>query len=148
MPVLSKLSNDCNVLTTRFSGAVAPEDVDSNFTAILLDLSETSVLTEIVDFSTASLDNLRPQALRDAAERVGRLMKDMGICLRTVILAPDDAAFGLGRVYAAQAQFAGVSEVYVTRTPDEAAEWLGWSREDLQKHLDLAASKRQAHRLV
>jgi hypothetical protein len=122
MPVTYQIDLARNLIRTRCTGDVTPEEVANHFRelardpnrpkrlSVLLDLSEETSLPEVGDLRGVS------NQIREIEQSV-----QFGVC---AIVAPDDALFGMMRMFEVLASEHFVA-TRVFRELAEAEEWLG-----------------------
>jgi hypothetical protein len=74
--------------------------------------------------ATAATMPLTAADVQSLAMRVGRALRDEGPRAPVAIVAPDDALFGMMRMYQMLCENQGVTQIHVCRTRAEAETWL------------------------
>jgi hypothetical protein len=130
MPFDYRLDPDCRVLVTTGRGTITDGDVFA-YQRELGARPDLAACDELIDMSGVA------QIALPSAERV-RKLADLAVesdvpaaAARLAIVAPDDFAFGLGRMYAAYRETnpRSTKQVGVFRSRADALEWLGLCEE-------------------
>ena len=126
MPFDYRLDPGCQVLLTRGRGTITDHDVFA-YQREVGARPDLAACDELIDMSSVE------QIASPLAERV-RTLADLAAetdaptaAARLAIVAPDDFAFGLGRMYAAYRETnpRSTKQVGVFRSRADALEWLG-----------------------
>jgi hypothetical protein len=126
MPIDYHIDSDQRLVVARAYGAVVREDLFA-YQRDVWSRPEVAGFSELVDMSGAEmLGDARAEEMLALAELAARMDPPGGRAGRLAILAPQDLAFGLGRVYQAYREQTGggTKQVGVFRTMDEALRWL------------------------
>ena len=78
----------------------------------------------LIDTSEGPLPTLTPEKIRHIVDRVTEVVHRAGPRGPTAIVAPDNAVFGMGRMFETLCDLAGIPNVRVFRNRIEAEQWL------------------------
>ncbi len=124
MPISYRWDAARRFLRTTMHGHVTDVDLSEHVACIVHDPAITAPVRELVDLSAAErvdFSAARLQQLAAAAASHG----DRFAGMRTAVVAPTDASFGLGRMYELLADsLASPITVAVFRTTEQAEAWL------------------------
>lgn len=134
MPCSFEVRRDLGLVVTRFHGRISDEDFVGLYTALLASGSGFEPgLGEVADLRAAQFA-VSPAALRRVNDMTRAWMGGARGRYRTVIIAPDDIAYGLSRLYGGISQ-PGPEEVQVFRSLPAAAEALDMAPDALEDAL-------------
>lgn len=125
MPVEYLISRDLDLVYARWWGRVDIDLVRANFMAYLSDRNYRPGRPELLDVSGVTEVDLDFQRVRLILRAVNDQVPGERVHTRTVLWAPDDAAFATGRMYQQLADYAGGISVEVYRDEAEALAALG-----------------------
>ncbi len=108
-----------------FSGVVAEYDIALSY-AMVADPTGEPTMDLIVDTTgIEGLDRITDALKSIALQRGADAKRDRPAPARVAIVAPSDAIFGMARMYEGYRESSGTSPYQVSRTMEEAREWLG-----------------------
>jgi hypothetical protein len=119
------VDHDRRRVVAKATGKLAPEDFFRYQQEVWAD-PEVRGYDELVDMSgVEAIASPTPENVRKLAD-LSVSMDPEGVPTKFAIVAPDDLAYGLGRMYGAVRELdeRGSKEVRVFRTLQEAEEWL------------------------
>ncbi len=136
MGISYSIDRESGLLQTNWVGAIDGADFVSAYLRILGDPRLGAVTHEIADLTGVTRITLPVTAMKRVIAEVAR--RHPGARLRTAVIAPQDAQFGLARMYGSHATLAEIGEVRPFRTRRDALAWL-----ERVAHAETAPSVRQ-----
>lgn len=118
LPIEFMTSLQLDLLYASWSGRVTIPEFKKNYFDYISDVNFRNGRTELVDLSDVIEVDFNFRTLSDAVAFVNAESDAASVRTRTIILAPNEGIFGLGRMYQQLADFAGgiVVELYVEET--------------------------------
>jgi len=130
MPIRYNIHPDRGLVVTHFTGRVTHDELVDTYRRIMADADYELGTNELADLREIDGLDITAASLRAVEELTGARYAGSEADFRTAILAPNDAAFGLARMYEVFAED-GPENVRVCRALPQALEWLGLEPEAL-----------------
>jgi hypothetical protein len=118
MPILIEHDPERLVMRVTLTGAISDADLDGYLAEVRARGPSFLESHQLVDLSAADLSGVSGEMVRRAASAA-----PLAVGARRAIVAPDDLAFGMSRMYAAAKD--GRDDTRLFRDRGSALEWLG-----------------------
>lgn len=125
MPISFQISTDLDLVYARWSGRVTFDDILWNFETYLSDAAYRPGRPELIDATEIEEVDVDFDRARAILRFVNQQIPGVAVATHTVLLAPGDTVFGLGRMFQQLAELAEGIEVEVFRDEAEALASLG-----------------------
>ncbi len=112
------------MLYAHWSGAVDYDQFEANFIRYLQDAHYRPGRPELIDLAAVTDIDINFNLVRSMVRQVNEQAPGIIVDTRTVLYAPDETAFGIGRMYQTLADISGGTRVEVFRTEREALDAL------------------------
>ena len=114
--------------TARFHGVVRDDDLAGAYQALVASPDYDAGADDLVDLRGVTHLGVTSEGLRGIMELFAPI-DDLGIATRLAIVAPNDAVYGVSRMYEMLRGDGVPEEISVFRDVDEAMRWLDEGRE-------------------
>ena len=132
MPIEFWTSLELDLLLTRCWGAIRMDDFRQTLARLQTDAHYRPGRTELTDLSEACHIDASFGSLWSVLNAVNNQIPGQRVRTRTVLIAPDDVMFGVGRMYQTLAQNSGGIEVEIHRSEGDALKALGFEVSSIQ----------------
>ncbi|MEJ6390876.1 hypothetical protein [Gymnodinialimonas ulvae] len=131
MPIEFSTSLEHDLLYARWSGAVNYDQFQANFVRYLQDANYRAGRPELIDLAAVTSIDINFNLVRSMVRQVNEQAPGKIVNTRSIIYAPDETAFGIGRMYQTLAEISGGTQVEVFRTEREAMDALELPHESI-----------------
>jgi hypothetical protein len=125
VPIVFQTSLELDLLVAEWSGHITMADWRTTFERYLADAHYRPGRTELIDLSGVTHLDAGFHAIWGALNSVNAQQPGTTVRTRTLIIAPGDVVFGLGRMYQTLADNADGIRVEIHRDPADALAALG-----------------------
>lgn len=128
MPIEYRIEDGRRLVIASVRGALTTEDI-FGYQREVWGRPEVAGYDELIDLSEVEqLPSPSGASVMELARVASKM--DAGAAAKLAIVAPDDYAYGLGRMYEAYRNMHGGKEARVFRTLQEARDWIGAEHAD------------------
>ena len=117
-----EIARDQNIRVATFRGIIRDEDLLGTYGAVLADPSYDPSFHDLVDLTAVTSFDVSSEGVRQLADGF-RATDALGLHTRLAIVAPNDALFGMSRMYGILRDDAP-EEIQVFRNRTDATAWL------------------------
>jgi hypothetical protein len=131
LPIVHKFRPEHNLVVSVWTGTVPDAEALASYAELYADERWSPGMDELADLRTADMTKITTDGLRGIAKLVRNAIKGTGAEFRSSVIAPDQLANALVRLYASINE-ESKEDACVFLTAEAACEWLGIPEEVLE----------------